>query len=219
MSPKKLFFVFSGLLIILIALILVGALSIDKVLAHQANKLTSLKTKLTNLNQEQLSLTLAKQDIKKYQNLYTISKAVVPENKDQAQAVRQIVNLAAKNNVTLGSISFPASTLGGSVVPGVVPKAAPAPSPNNSLGSSTSLSQLTPVPTIPGVYDMQITVASSTTTSQLATFPQLIGFLQALENNRLTALISSINIQPNSNNHSLFSFTLVMNIYIKPGGK
>ncbi len=177
----------------------------------------NLKTQLSTLTQEQISLLQDKSDIKKYTPLYNIASSIVPQNKDQVEAVRQIVNLAASNNVVIGSITFPTSTLG-NLLPttGVAPPASSIksiPSPQNAA----NLSQLTPVPTIPGVYELLITVQSSTQPSQETTYPELINFLSALENNRLTALVSSVNITPNPANPNLFSFSLSINIYIKPG--
>lgn len=215
MTPKRAYFGLLIIIILLISAVFGGAYGINTLLAKQSSTLVALKTKVLALDQEQLSLIKAKKDIKTYTGLYNIARAVVPENKDQAQTVRQITDLAAKNNITLESINFPASTLGSSLASGGVPPPAPAPG-SAAAATPLSISQLVPVTSIPGVYDMQLTVASSTNVNHLATYPELINFLQALENNRLTALVSSINIQPNSQNHNLFSFTLIVNVYIKP---
>ncbi|MCL5113333.1 MAG: hypothetical protein M1554_02525 [Patescibacteria group bacterium] len=177
----------------------------------------NLKAKLASLTQEQISLLQDKSDIKKYTPLFEIASSIVPQNKDQAEAVRQIINLATANNVVIGSITFPTSTLG-NLLPdtGVAPPASAikaAPSPANSA----SLSQLTPVPNLPGIYELPITIQSSTQSDQETTYPELINFLSALENNRLTALVSTISITPNPANPNLFSFSLSINIYIKPG--
>ncbi len=231
MTPKKFHLLMIGL-IFLVGIIFFGiAYWSNSLLINKSNSLVNLKATYNGLTQEQLGLIQDKKDIKKYQQLYNIAKSIVPENKDQVQAVRQIVNLAAQNNIVLASITFPSSDLGNTLTTGVAPNPTQAkpvtPSTPNSktpssptspsAASSTSLSQLTAVANIPGVYEMPITVQSSTNRGQQATYPELIGFLTDLENNRLTALVSSINISPVQNSSQYFVFTLNINIYIKPG--
>ena len=210
MNAKRVSYVMYAILFLLVVGIFGCAYGIRTLLASESNKLVTLKAKVGALNQQQVSLMHAKKDISTYTELYKIAKVVVPENKNQTQAVRQIVKLADDNNIVLDSINFPTSTLG-STTSGAKPSAAPG---GSASTGNPSLSQLTAVPTIPGVYDLQLTVASSP--NKLATFPELINFLSALEHNRQTALVSSINIQPDSQNHTLFSFNLILDIYIKP---
>ncbi|MGH7241734.1 MAG: hypothetical protein ACREGB_05550, partial [Candidatus Saccharimonadales bacterium] len=86
------------------------------------------------------------------------------------------------------------------------------------------LTQLTPVPSIPGTYDLQLTDSSGTQPGQLSTFSQLVTLLQGLEQNRLTALVSQLSIQPASgttdtSSKDKLSFKLTLNVYIKPGTK
>ena len=61
---------------------------------------------------------------------------------------------------------------------------------------------------------MQITIASDS--KQPISYNAFLGFLTDLEHNRRTAQISSISIEPDTNNPSLLSFTIVLNEYIKP---
>jgi hypothetical protein len=212
MTAKRVYYLMIAIVVLLVGGIIGGAYGIQVLLKGESAELASLKAKVGALNQETISLKKAKKDITTYTELYNISKVVVPENKNQAQAVRQIVKLADENGIVLDSITFPASTLGSTPL-GTKPGVTSPTGPSATTGTA-SLSQLVPVPTIPGVYDLQLTVASSP--SRLATYSQLINFLSALEQNRQTALVSSINIQPDSNNHRLFSFNLTLDIYIKP---
>ncbi len=211
MSAKRTFYLMCGALVILIFAIFGSAYGTQSLLQKQSSQLTGLKARVDALNQQQISLKKAKKDIAKYTDLYNISKVIVPENKDQVQAVRQIVKLADDNHIVLDAINFPASTLGTSTA-AVAP--ADAKGTSATSGAKPSLSQLTAVPKIPGVYVLQLTVTSSP--NKLATYTELISFLSALENNRQTALVSNINIQPNQQNHNLFSFNLTLDTYIKP---
>ncbi len=206
------------LMIALIFLLTVGlfgsAYGIQGLLQTKSTELVGLKAKLLAVNEQQGGLVQAKKDIITYNDLYKIAKVVVPENKNQAEAVRQIVKLAANNSVRLGSISFPSSSLGnGGQATGTATTPAPAlTSPSSAAGAA--LSQLTPVLTAPGVYVLQINVSSDS--NYPASYSQLISFLSALEQNRLTAQVTSLNITPDPNNPNRFSFILTLNSYIKP---
>lgn len=212
MNSKRVFYLMSGLILLFSAGLVGGAYEINGLLGKQSDKLVEAKAKLAALQEEQVELKQAKKDIKTYNDLYQISKVVVPENKNQAEAVRQIVKIASGSGVNLLSISFPSSTLGGSKN---ASSAATTPGPSATGGGNPSLSQLRKVANIPGVYVLELRVQGQT--HQLNGYPELISFLAGLEQNRLTALVSDIVITP-SQDQGIFQFTLTLDIYIKPGG-
>lgn len=221
MSPaKRLYFVLAAVIVLLLVGLVAGAYGVNNLLTGRANKLTSLKAKSLALNQEQLSLVAAKKELRTYASLEKITQSVVPEDKDQAQTVRQIVDIAAANNVSLGTINFPSSTLGtGSALgsaggsTGTAVSTAPA-APINPNSSTVKLSQLVPVKNIPGVYDLLISIQADP--NKPVKYTALINFLSALEHNRRTAQISTISLQPKTDNPSLLSFNLTLNEYVKP---
>jgi hypothetical protein len=71
-----------------------------------------------------------------------------------------------------------------------------------------------PVVGIPGVYYLQITVQSNG--SQTVPYNKFISFLDALEHNRRTALVSAIALTPDSKNSNNVGFNLTLDEYIKP---
>ncbi len=194
MNSKRLYLTMLGCIALLVVGLIGGAYGVSKLLTSQSARLVDNRKHVAVLQEEQRQLDLAKQDVKKYQDLADIAKSVVPQDKDQAQAVRQIVTLASQNGIAISSIAFPSSTLG-------------------TAGSKT-LSQLTPVKGVTGVYSLQLTVQSDST--RPVPYNQFINFLSALEHNRRTALVTSINIQPNDKDRSTLSFALTLNEYIKP---
>lgn len=214
MNSKRAFYLMCGLILLFSLAVVASTYEINGLLGKQSQKLVGAKAKLAALQQEQVELKQAKKDIATYNDLYQISKVVVPENKNQAEAVRQIVNIAAQSGVNLQSITFPSSTLGGSKSIGAA-GAAPAAGPSAIGAGNPSLSQLRKVTNIPGVYVLELKVDGSTT--HLNGYPELINFLAGLEQNRLTALVSDITILPD-NQHGIFQFTLTLDIYIKPAG-
>lgn len=213
-----------GLGLLFIAL-LGGVYGANKLLTTQARDLIDLKAKSQALEQEQISLNKSKKDIEKYKDLNKIAQAVVPQDKNQAEGVREIVNIAAQNGVTLASITFPASTLGS--LPGGVSAtssstgggtaSAPAAASGSASaggGKTTNLSQLTPVKNIPGVYQLPITIKGDS--NQPVQYDRFISFLSALEHNRRTAQVVSITLEPALTNSQMVTFELTVNEYIKP---
>ncbi len=210
-NHRNIFYGMIGLLVLSLLFSVLGTYEINNILNSKGQILSSQQAKISSLNEEQLSLINAKAELKKYSSLYSIAQTVVPQNKDQTQTVRQIINIAAANNVSIGSITFPSSNLG------VVTSGTASPTVSALSGANPNLSQLVKVPTIPGLYTLPITIASSSQANQLTTFSEFINFLQGLENNRQTAQVTSLLITPNSQNPNYVTFNISLNIYIKPG--
>ena len=197
MKARQLYFVLLGCCVLALAALLGTAYGADQVLSRQAGKLSSLRADNDAATLQQAALTRDRQDIRKYSELNTIAASVVPQDKDQAEAVRQIVNIAGASGIPkLTSITFPSSTLGTS-------------------GSSSRLTQLTPVTGISGVYNLQITISLSGSGNSVP-YDNFLQFLTGLEQNRRTAQVASITVSPDSKHPGNVSFTLVVNEFIKP---
>ncbi len=209
MNSKRLFIILTATLgVILIGLVL-ATYGISNALKTKSVNLSDNKAKVEELSAQQSGIAKSKHDIAQYSELEAVTKKIVPQDKDQAEAVRQITSIAAASKVSLTTITFPTSTLGGNAAStGVKPAG------STSAVATPNLSQLTPVANIPGVYNLQITLGNNN--NNPVTFAQLNTFLRGLENNRRTAAVASVNIQPQSNNPDSLVFTLVINIYIKP---
>ncbi|QQS20069.1 hypothetical protein IPL85_01265 [Candidatus Saccharibacteria bacterium] len=199
MNNKRL----SLILSIVTALLVVGLFgcvyAANTILTAKAVELSKLKAQNQVTDDLQVSLRKNKTDIVKYAELNTIAKAVVPQDKNQAQTVSEIVKIANDSGMPkLTSITFPASTLGG------------------TAGTKTQggLTQVTPAKGTTGVYLLPITITLDS--NNAVRYSQFITFLQKLENNRRTAQVSAINITPDSKNPNNISFTLTVNQYIKP---
>lgn len=193
LSAKGLYYVLIGVIGLAFAVLALCTYAANDLLQKKSQSVLEAKTKGLVLDEKQRRLTKAKVDIAKYRELSDIAKHIVPQDKDQAQTVREIVALAAANGIKLGAITFPTSSLGDAKQP---------------------LSQLKPVKNIPGVYSLDITVQSDSKSP--AAFSSFVAFLDALEHNRRTALVDSISIQPDLANPAKLSFTLVLKEHIKP---
>lgn len=210
MNSKKTYIFLVACIILLVAAILGGTYQANIMLQKKAENLTTVKAASDSLDLQQAQLIKNKKDAVTYKDLNDIAKHIVPQDKDQAEAVREIVRIASESKIPrLSSISFPTSTLGAKALPGATgTTTTPTPSLNNNL------SQLTAVKEVPGVYDLKITISQSE--KDPVTYPVLITFLQKLEQNRRTAQVNSITITPSTLNPSLISFTLIIDEYIKP---
>lgn len=210
MNSKKFFFVMIGI-VVLLALGNIGALLAGNLLLHRKSQsLTDLKLSSKVLDEQQNSLKQAKNDIEKYSDLETIAKAVVPQDKDQAETVREIVKIAKDNGITLGTISFPASTLGQTQ-----PKATTTEGSDSTPKTVTApITQVQPVEGIKGVYSLQVNILQDTT--KPVSYEKLISFLTALEKNRRTSQVTSVTVQPSPQDRSKLTFSLNVLTYIKP---
>jgi len=213
MNSKRMHLILLALIGLLLVGLVAGAYGTNKVLVSQANHLISLKAKSKALDKEQTGLVIAKKQIAANADLNEIVSNIVPQDKDQAEGVREIVKIADDNGIVLGSITFPSSNLGTGAVattPGTASK--PFSTPGGTKNSA--LSQLEPVKNIPGVYDLKIMVQGDPKSA--VPYSQLLTFLSALEHNRRTAQVSTITIEPDKTNPKLITFSLTLDEYIKP---
>ncbi len=211
MNSKRVFLIMVGVIGLLSGLAIVGVVLGSSVLQKQGAKLLDLKLQNKVLDSEQSSVTQANKDIQKYADLENIAKTIVPQDKDQANAVREIVSVANSSGVSIKAITFPSSTLGQAAAPaaGAGGTVKPTIVPNTS-----SLTQVQPVTGIPGVYSMNLTIQSDET--KPISYHAFLTFLQKLEQNRRTAQVTSISIQPRPQNNDLLTFNVTVSLYIKP---
>src|SRR5689334_4061609 len=112
MNSKRVFFVMIGivgfLVLASVAVVVLG----NGLLHKRAERLNQLKVDNRLLEEQQTALGQANKDIQKYSDLEKLAKSIVPQDKDQARAVREILKIAEDSGIPLSSISFPSSTLG-----------------------------------------------------------------------------------------------------------
>lgn len=194
LSPKRFFYVMTGwvalLLVISIAAVVVG----NNMLAAKNDKLAELKLENSVLDEQRIALAQAKRDIQQYAELEGIAKQIVPQEKDQARTVRELINFGKATGVNIISVGFSTSTLG------------------DKANAPSAITQLEPVEGLSGVYQMEINLGTGNTID----FPTLIAFMDRLESNRRTAQVSEITITPSAEDRNLLDFSLALNVYIKP---
>jgi hypothetical protein len=214
MNSKRLYYVLFAVLVLLGGGGIAGAVFGNKLLTQKSERLTQLKVEYAALEEQQKALIQAKKDIEKYTELEGITKAIVPQEKDQARTVREIIQLADQSGVKIGAITFPSSTLGQ-----IAPKAAaPASGETTTTAAPTtaasSTTQVKAVDGIAGLYQMEVNVQGQA--GQRVTYQQFIGFLKRLEQSRRTSQVNSITITPNTTDRNIVTFNLIINVYLKP---
>jgi hypothetical protein len=172
-------------------------------LKQEGDELVSLKLENKVLADKEQTLKQAKKDIETYAELEKIAKSIVPQEKDQARTVREIVAIAGESGVPLSTIQFPESALG------VVQKSA-----KKKQAADPGTSQLTAVEDIKGLYAMEITVISDD--DNPISYTRLLDMLRRLEQNRRTAHVTNLSITPSEDNRDEVTFTLTVTVYIKP---
>lgn len=186
----------------------------DKLLQKEAEKLVEVKLENAVIETEQEALSRAISDLETYRELYEITQQIVPSDKNQAQATREIIALADEAKIKIAGVSFPSSKLGVKPTAPAAPSSDPAsPAPTAPAPKTSSVSQSEPVKGIPGLSQLEISVVSETTSP--VSYEQLIQFLEKLENNRRTAQVSGLSILPSQLDNSLITFTLTITVYIK----
>lgn len=184
---------------------------------QQSTKLTEQQVEAEVLEMQQTALTKAKKDLGSYQELGAIAKSIVPQDKDQAKTAREILTIAEKTGIPITSISFPTSSLGNAAAKKVetpTPAAGASSDAAPQAPAAPPVTQVKPVEGITGLYQLEIIIQSDPSAPR--PYSNIQSFLQELETNRRTAQVSQFVITPSSNNINLLSFTLTLNVFIKP---
>lgn len=217
-TSKRLNLIMLGLLgfcvLVFIAIYSIGLSN----LGNKSQQVVGLKLQSRVTDDRLSSLAQAKKEVEKYSYFKAVAKTVIPSDKDQAQAVLDIFQLASQSGIAIANITFPASNLGTSSI-------APTATGASALSASSKslLSQAKAVEGINGLYSVELTITPATgkdvPVDSQATYPKLLDFLDRVERNRRTAQVSQISVQPiavNGAPTNFINFSLVINIFIKP---
>lgn len=215
MDSKRLRLILMGMLaasaLLFLVIYFVGA----SALQSKSKQVVDLKLKSHTTDSQLANFTIAKGEVEKYGYFKQVAKTVIPNDKDQAQAVLDIFQLANESGISIQSITFPASTLGA--------KSTPTAKNAQNATSQSVLSQAKPVDGISGLYSIELTVSpgidASLSADKKATYPKLLGFLNRIEHNRRTAQVTQVSVQPSgtdAGSSEFINFSLTINIFIKP---
>lgn len=193
-----------------ILFVVIAVLGLSK-LSGKSKTMVNLKLQSQTANDQLSSLESSKKQVEKYSYFKSLAQTVIPSDKDQAEAVLAINQMANESGIAIQSITFPASNLGAS--------SGTATDATSSSSAKTAITQAKPVSGVSGLYSLELTITpesgNSVPADKQITYDKMLKFLNLIENNRRTAQITQVNIQPGTSNQS-FTFSLIINIFIKP---
>lgn len=164
-----------------------------QVLRSHSENLQAAVNEREVIEQQEIALITAQGDIDRYSELEELSKRIIPQEKDQARTVREILQIANSANVNITAINFPSSELG-------------------DENDQQIITQAIPVDNLQGLFELRITIQISNNT----TFNQLINFLEGLETNRRTSQVQSVAITPDRQDRNVLTPTIELSVYLSP---
>jgi cell division protein FtsL len=179
------------------------------VLSSKSKAMVDLKVQSQAADNELSNLEVSKKQVDKYSYFKDIAKTVIPNDKDQAQAVLEINQMANASGIAIQSVTFPTSTLGLRTTTDAT----------STSATQSAITQAKPVTGIPGLYSLELIITpqsgNDVPADKQITYDKMLDFLSRIENNRHTAQITQVDIKPAAAVQAL-SFTLTINIFIKP---
>jgi hypothetical protein len=225
MSSQRLRLILFGSFGLMVVIFIAATFLGLSMLQKKSKSMTELKSQSKSLESQVTQLNIAKKDVDKYKFFNDVAKAVIPNDKDQVQAVAELFQMANESGILLQSVSFPASTLGtkastpaaGSTTTNTTTSTtAPTPSTKDVI------SQAKPVAGISGLYSVELVIGPQTgdkvPVDKKVNYEKMLAFLSKIERNQRTAQVTKVDIQPPKadSTSSDFSFTFNVNIFIKP---
>lgn len=217
-NAKRFYFMLVGSLVLLIVGIILLTIYINIWLTKKADGLVSLKLETIGLEEKQKVNQQAAKYLDENEATRALLEKIVPKSKDQAKTIGELQKISEEIGVTINTMTFPASELGNSTsttVIGTTPAAA--------ASNPSAITQAKPVANIPGLLGIEVSLSQidrrGGTSGSGVTYSQLLGFLEAIEKNRRTLQIKTLQISPLKSSTGIingYSLTLTMNIFVKP---
>lgn len=221
MTSKKLRLILLGALGMMALAFVFIAVAGTSMLAKKSQKMVDMKIESKTLEAQLSNLAQAKKEVQEYSYFKDVAKTVLPSDKDQAQAVLEIVRLANESGISLQSITFPSSSLGAAPAAAIPPTTGSSGTAATPAPTAAVISQAKPVTGIKGLYSLELTISPDVSPQlppeRQVTYDKMLDFLKRIERNRRTAQITEVTISPNATAGSkIINFSLKINIFIKP---
>lgn len=203
-STKKMYYILIA--VFLLVIIGIGAMLYFSrtFMANSEQELIDAKLEIVKLEETEKIYRENINKLEEFSEIANILEEVVPSEKDQARAVRELNQIVKDNGLAISTISFPSSDLN---------KKATTNSSTSSTTTSTttSVSQAKPVKGVKGVLGMDVNIEVVSATDDPITTDQILGILRQIENNRRNMRVNSINF-----NAGAESINLQVTLFIKP---
>lgn len=232
MTPKRLFYALLGSVLCMIIGSFGFAYLASNWLTSRSTATINLKLDILELRQNQKKGVQASNNLIKYKQDIANLDSVIPTQKDQVDALNQLLKIGDENNITFGSVTFPSSELGNAVA--AKPAAATVDETKKADDSSKSaattpaapaapkktVTQAKPVDGVSGVYEVQVSLGNITqkSTNKGVTYDQLLNVLRSIEQNRRIMQMTNISITPQkslTDTSILYQLTINLKIYLR----
>jgi len=208
MTAKRLYFV----LLASMGLLVIGAGAMVYLgynfMSKSSDSLVNAKLENIAIEEQEINYAQARKDLEKYEDLGVLLRDVLPKEKDQALAVRELYKIGDETNISVDSIQFPASSLGQK----------PATTTGGTTPTTTTSSTVTQAKAVEGLsgvlgIDVELTLKPKSGTS--IPYDNMIQFLQKVELNRRSMQVKKITVTPDAKNGGL-TFNVTLTIFVKP---
>lgn len=193
MTTKKAHYGLLGLLVLVIVAIGLAMYFSRVFLKSNSDSLVNAKLELYKIDETEYIYRKNQAILQENQETADILASVLPQEKDQAKAVREITQIASDNGLSVKAIRFPGSDLVITNKPVAAQTQGSTTTPQ-ATPSGPTISQAKPVNGLNNVLGIavEIELTSARSGAQIST-DQVLSFLQQIENNRRNIRVTSIN--------------------------
>lgn len=184
------------IMLILLIVVAISALFVSNFMMQKsANNLVRAKLDNVGYDSEEQTYLQARKDLGEYTALNEIIQKILPQSKDQAQAVSELYKIGDETGIKTASITFPSSTLG-------------------QKSNSNTVTQAKSVDGMPGVLGIDIAIELEPASGASISYDSMINFLQKVELNRRNMQIKQITVNADTVNGGV-TFNMTLTIFVK----
>lgn len=224
MNAKRFNMIMIGVFVLLVAACIGLTVYANIWLTERSKQLTGTKLDTLALEQKQRAAQKAQAELLENQETIAMLEKIVPKSKDQANTLAELLTIAKETGVLINSITFPSSELGTVAKPTTTAATGDAAATTPAQPATPSVTQAKPVDGISGLLGVAVTLSQidrqGGESGSGITYDQMIRLIEAIEKNRRTMQIKTLQIQPlqdpSGNGIGGYSLTMSLNIYVKP---
>ncbi|MFO0882092.1 MAG: hypothetical protein U0491_01445 [Candidatus Saccharimonadales bacterium] len=224
MNAKRFFFVLIGLIGLLIVITIGLVVGGNQIMAKTSQKLVDAKLNNSLADVKISEYLKAKNYLSQNPDVRAMVNNMIPKDKDQDTATKELYKIADSAGVSISSIQYPSSNLGLKATGGSTASTPAATTPSSSSSSSTPtpqapLSQAKSVDGLAGVQGIDVDLRLTDVDKKSpVTYDSLIKFLKLVELNRRSMQIKKVFIQPDKPGNGLVKLSpqITITLFVKP---
>ncbi len=217
MNAKRFNYLMMGVLALLVVTGGAVAYFSNQYLQTKAANVASIKAELAGVEAKESTFVRSRNELKQHEELKASIDRILPQDKDQARAIRELFAIAEESGIRITNITFPTSELGRKTQTAKPQTTTEGAQPQTQSQATNAVTQAKPVEGISGVLGISASVGfDKAAPNQPITFERFQQFLQKLELNRRTMQVSQVTITPTNQGEGEFDFSVNLTIFVKP---